>query len=725
MTAKNPPKPKLKLSLSKVIFLAMGLGLLTGLFFGEMVGFLEIVGDIWIKLLQMTVLPYVMLSLIAGLGRLNYDEALHLAKKGGVMLLLLWVAVLLVVFMFPLSFPDWVSSSFYSAAIHEAKADVDFLGLYIPSNPFHALANDLVPAVVLFSIALGMALIGIERKDTLLDGISLVIDALTRIANFIVKLTPLGVFSIMASASGTMSFIEFQRLEVYIVSYIALSTVMALWILPGLVTILTPLSYRDVVGSTKDALVMAFATTSLFIVLPILMEKSKELIGRYAEDQREAASSVEIIVPVSFNFPHAGKLFTLSFVLFAGWYSGYPVAISDYPQLVSAGLASLFANVNLAIPFLLDTLRIPQDTYQIFITTGIVNARFATLLAAVFTLTLTLLAAFSMSGLIRFNWLRTVRYLVISFLLLALSIVGVRVFFTTLMHDTYDKDELILGMHFMQQHVPSKVFTGQPPVREVPKEGTRLESLAESGTLKICYASDDVPFSYFNDEGNLVGLDVELFHYLAADLGVKLTFVPSDWVSIVEQLNSGYCDMGTGRTMTPGTALTGAYTIPIMNRIQAFLVPDHRRSEFSSFESIRELGNIRLAIAPSRHYGTLVAKRLHDAEIVEVPSLEPYLEKELGEFDALVTTGEKAAAWALEYPEYTAVMPGQESIKVPAGFPLPHNEESLADYMKVWLTVRQQDGTIQRLRDYWVLGKQLERKQHRWSVIRDVLHWVE
>jgi len=263
-----------------------------------------------------------------------------------------------------------LSSTFFSAAMAETRVEVDFLGLYIPANPFHALANNLVPAVVLFSIALGVALIGVDKKDSMLDGMTLIIDLLTRIANFVVRLTPIGVFAIMASASGTLSFAEFVRLEVYIYSYIALSLVMSLWVLPGMVTALTPLSYRDVVGSTKDALVTAFATGSLFVVLPILMEKSKELITRYAENKEAAESAVEVIVPASFNFPHAGKLFTLSFVLFAGWFSGYSVEVKDYPLLVGTGLASLFANVNLAVPFMLDIMRIPGDLYQLFITTG-------------------------------------------------------------------------------------------------------------------------------------------------------------------------------------------------------------------------------------------------------------------------------------------------------------------------------------------------------------------
>lgn len=181
-----------RVSLSTLILLSMVAGILTGLFFGELVGFMDVIGDIWIKLLQMTVLPYVMLSLILGLGRLNYRDALLLARKGGSMLLLLWLVTLAVVFLFPQVFPDWDASSVFSALDEPDTQPVDFLGLYIPSNPFFALANNLVPAVVLFSIALGVALIGVPNKEKVLDGMGLLIDTLIRIANFVVKLTPLG-----------------------------------------------------------------------------------------------------------------------------------------------------------------------------------------------------------------------------------------------------------------------------------------------------------------------------------------------------------------------------------------------------------------------------------------------------------------------------------------------------------------------------------------------------
>ena len=723
-----------RISLSSLILLSMALGLLVGLFFGEEVAFLHLVGKVWIKLLQMTVLPYVMLSLILGLGRLDYRNALLLAKKGGIALLLLWAVTLLVVFLFPHAFPDWKASSVISSLNEPEHQSIDFINLYIPSNPFHALANNLVPAVVLFSIALGVALIGVQDKQRILDGLDLLIDTLTRIANFVVKLTPIGVFAIMASAAGTMSFAEFQRLEVYLYSYIAVSLVMSLWILPGLVTVLTPLSYREVVAENRDALITAFATTSLFVVLPILMEKAKELIARHTSEREQADSAVEVIVPASFNFPHAGKLFTLTFILFAGWYSGYPVDPEEYPQLVGAGIASLFANVNLAIPFMLDAVRLPTDLYQLFVTTGVINARFATLLAAMFTISLTLIGAFSMSGLLQVRWHALLRYLAVSAALLWLSIPGLRLLMQSTMENSYHQDQVVAARSFLdvseERIRQARVHRERPSAPARISVGNRLDDIEQRGLLRICYESHDAPFSYFNSRGELVGLDVELFHYLAEDLGVRLEFIPSSRDDLVDLLNRGHCDLGTGRAMTPRNARAGAFTIPIMERTLAILVVDRLRSHFLTWERARQIPELRLSLAKDTHVLQLVRKLLPGAQLDVVPSLEAEVQRLLepggdeGVVRGVVTSGERAAAWSLLHPILSPAIP-EPAVHLPAAFPLPHAEEDLEDYMEVWLTIRQKDGTVQRLYDYWVLGRSDRPDEPRWSVIRDVLHWVD
>ena len=50
--------------------------------------------------------------------------------------------------------------------------------------------------------------------------LDLILDALIKVANYIVYLTPIGVFAISASAAGTMTVAEFGRLQVYFIAFI-------------------------------------------------------------------------------------------------------------------------------------------------------------------------------------------------------------------------------------------------------------------------------------------------------------------------------------------------------------------------------------------------------------------------------------------------------------------------------------------------------------------------
>ncbi len=79
MTEDNFPKPRM--GLSGKILLGMVLGVPVGIFFGEEVAFLNFLGEAFVELLQVSILPFVLVSLIVGLGKLNYEQALALAKK--------------------------------------------------------------------------------------------------------------------------------------------------------------------------------------------------------------------------------------------------------------------------------------------------------------------------------------------------------------------------------------------------------------------------------------------------------------------------------------------------------------------------------------------------------------------------------------------------------------------------------------------------------------------
>ena len=358
------------------------LGILSGLFFGEKVAGLQVIADIWIGLMQMTVLPYVIVSLISGLGQLDAKLARLLAVKGGLLMLLFWGIAFVVITAFPMAFPKYVSASFFSTHAAEAATQFNPIDLYIPSNPFYSMANTVIPAVVIFSAAVGVALIGMPNTSTLIQSLTTFLEALGRVTRFVVDLTPIGVFAIVAVAAGTMTWEEIIRLEAYFVVYIMASLYLALWVIPVLISTFTPFRYRDIFRYSKEALLTAFIAQNVFIILPMLIEASRKLYEDYRLSSDDTDSLSEVIVPVTFNFPNTGKLLSLLFVPFAAWLAGSTMELSAYPQFLFLGLGSYFAKAQVALPFLMDTQRIPQDLFQLYLPTGIINGKFDTMVSA-------------------------------------------------------------------------------------------------------------------------------------------------------------------------------------------------------------------------------------------------------------------------------------------------------------------------------------------------------
>ncbi len=386
------PIKRFRFSLSTHIFLGLCLGIIVGLFLGEYCASLQIIGDTFINLLQMAILPYIVASMIAGIGSLTFAQAKSLAGKAGLLLLLFWGVGFCIILVLPLAFPHIESGSFFSTSLVAPPQKVNFIDLYIPANPFESMATNMVPAVVLFSIFVGVALIGVEEKQVITQPLSILSEVLMKISKYITYLTPIGVFAISASAAGTMTVAEFGKLQVYFIAFLLGILLLTFLILPLLVSALTPFKYKDIFGITKDALITGFTTGNLFIILPVLSQNCKDLFKQYQLKHPEIHPAVDIVLPVSFNFPNLGKLLILLFILFAGWFYGNPVSWEQYPNFIISGLFSFFASVNVAVPFMLDLMRIPTDAFQLYLVTGIINGRLATLLAAVHLVAITLIA---------------------------------------------------------------------------------------------------------------------------------------------------------------------------------------------------------------------------------------------------------------------------------------------------------------------------------------------
>ena len=714
------------MSFSNRILVGLGSGVLVGLFLGERAIALKWAADGFVKLLQMTVLPYVTVSIVGSLGRLRFEDAKRLGLRTGAVLVGLWLVALVFTFLIPLSFPHMQNASFFSTTLVERRPPFNFVDLYIPSNPFYSLANNVVPAVVLFSVILGVALIGVPRKQVLLDVLDATYDALSRATRFVTRLTPYGLFAIAATAAGTLNLEQLGRLQVYLIVYVIVALLVSLWVLPGLVAALTPIRVRDIFDLTRNALLTAFVAGDLFIVLPVLIEASKTMIDRLQLSNQNATDLPDVIVPASFNFPHTGKLLSISFILFAGWFADAVVSVSEYPRLAFSGLVTFFGSLNVAVPFLLDLFRIPADTFQLFLASGVVNSRFGTLVAAMHTLTVALLGTCAMVGALRWNRPRLVRYAAVTAALTFVVIGGSRAVFANVMHQAYTKDQVLAGMHLLKT-VSSATIVASPDGSPATLDGgSVLEAIRSRGALRVGFLPDSLPFAFFNGRGDLVGFDIELAHRLADELGVRLELVPVRFERLDADLSGGSCDLVmSGVAVTTPRASLMTFSNSYLDETLAFVVPDEARERFTTWEDVRALGAVRVAVPNVPYYVDKLRLLAPQAIIQPFTDFDATFAAGRAGSDAIALPAERGSAWTLMYPAYSVVVPEPGTIKIPLAYPIARHDQAFTAFVNTWIELKRKDGTLDAAFQYWILGKATAGRTPRWSIIRNVLHWVE
>ncbi len=715
------------MSLASKVLIGLGAGIATGIFFGDMAAPISVVGRAFILLLQITVLPFMVVALVSGLGQLSVKDAISVARSGGVVLLVLWAIVMASVLAFPIAFPDWESASFFTRSLVAEPEPVDFLALYIPSNPFSSLAGGIVPAIVVFSIAMGLALIGIENKGTLLDVLETIRAALDRVTGTIVRLAPIGVFALMASAAGTLDLAALGRIQVYVFVYIGVALALVFWVLPALVRAVTPLGYRELYLPVRDALVTAFATGNLLIILPILVQRGKQTLADSGLDPKVTDAAVDVLVPISFTIPNMGKLLSLAFVPFAGWLTGFELASAQFPLFATVGFVSFFGEPVVSLPFLLNLLHIPSDTFDLFVTIDVITSRFGTLLAAAHTLVLALLAAYVMSGRWTLRGPRLAAFAVSSVLLLAVPIVGGRLLFTYAMEPQYTGYREFIELKLRSLSVQSRVLEHAPvTVSEDREPGRRLERVHRRGTLRVGYFADALPLAFRNAAGDVVGFDIDMAHLLARELGVTLELIRLEPSEAIAHLESGACDIiMSGAVITPQLSSAVRFSTPVLHLTLAFVVPDEQRDRFTTWSQVRRRSGLTLAVRENEYYRRRLGELFPDADVVTLPSARAYFTEVWREVDALVTAAEVGSAWTLVYPQFAVAVPLPNPISVPAGYPMPYGEERLREFVDAFVELKISDGTTAALFDYWFEGRGRERRGQRWSVVRDLLGWVK
>lgn len=348
---------KKHVSFPKRVFTALGLGIVYGIILHLIYGvnskvletttdWFSIVGDGYVTLLQMIVMPLIFISIVSAFSKIQIGD--KFAKIGSYIFMFLigTVAIAAVVGIFyAIVFGLDASSIDLGSAEHARGNEISseakqltantlpqqILEL-LPSNPFLDFTGQRTTstiAVVIFAIFVGFAYLRVARKQPdngslLKRGIDAVYALIMSIVTFVLRLTPYGIIAIMASTIATSDFSAIWTLGKFMIaSYAALLTMYVIHLIILAIMGINPIRY---VKKTLEVLIFAFTSRSSAGALPLNVQTQTQRLG----------------------VPEGIANFSASF----GLSIGQNGCAGIYPAMLAIMVAPV-ANVDIDIPFIL------------------------------------------------------------------------------------------------------------------------------------------------------------------------------------------------------------------------------------------------------------------------------------------------------------------------------------------------------------------------------------
>ncbi|HUF89782.1 MAG TPA: dicarboxylate/amino acid:cation symporter [Gemmatimonadota bacterium] len=288
----------MRLKLHTQILLGLVLGAVAGVIVGPSIGVIKPIGDAFIKLITMIVVPLVFASILVGVASLG-----DLAKLGriGLKTILFYLTTTAIAITIGLTLANLVKpgsrldesikerllADFSAAAdvnIERAAAPpsvVETLLDIIPTNPMEALAQGSMLQIIFFALVFGIALTYMDKakSEPVIRFMDAVNDAMIQLVHLVMKIAPYGVFALIAAIIGQYGLGILRTLIVYSLVVIAGLAIHAILVYPAAVKLFAGMSPVHFFKGIAPAQLVAFSTSSSNATLPVTMECAEENLG--------------------------------------------------------------------------------------------------------------------------------------------------------------------------------------------------------------------------------------------------------------------------------------------------------------------------------------------------------------------------------------------------------------------------------------------------------------
>lgn len=323
---------KRKIGLSTQILIGLAIGALVGYLFPDFGDKLKSVGDAFLRMIKMIVVPLIFSTLVMGIA--GTGDFKKLGRLGGKAII--WfefattIALAIGLLVMNLAEPGVgvtlsasAANASHAAAASQHSVDlVDYAVHIVPSNIIDAMARQDMLQIIFFACFFGVAVAHIgEKGELIVDFCQSVAEAMFKVTAYVMHFAPLGVFAMIAYTVGSYGIAMLIPLGELIVA-VAGATTLFICIVALIASAFTRINFFCVIHALKDILFLAFSTASSEAALPGAM-KRLEALG-------VPKPIVTFVMPTGYSFNLDGStLYSSAGILFIAQLYGIQMPIEQ------------------------------------------------------------------------------------------------------------------------------------------------------------------------------------------------------------------------------------------------------------------------------------------------------------------------------------------------------------------------------------------------------------
>ncbi|WP_298861791.1 transporter substrate-binding domain-containing protein [uncultured Sulfitobacter sp.] len=231
-----------------------------------------------------------------------------------------------------------------------------------------------------------------------------------------------------------------------------------------------------------------------------------------------------------------------------------------------------------------------------------------------------------------------------------------------------------------------------------------LNEILSEGVLKVGTTGDWNPMSVRDTATNeYVGYDIDIMTQLAADMGVELEMVPTDWKTLVNGVVAGNYHMTGSASISPARLKAAGYSHSYIAVEMFPFTTDDKVGNFDGWDSINKEG-VKVATTLGTSFEKMVKEWFPEAEIVVVEAPARGFQEVLsGRADVFVTSNIEGSTLLEKFPNVRQVEVDTPRAPTPIAMLLPQTDQVWINYVNSWIELKKTQGFFEEVALKWGL----------------------